>query len=646
MLKQTIADAHFALSAHQDEVYEGGEKTIVGIEGVAVVSAAVVAPEYVIPGFFIGGGLGAARQGVQIAEGSRTSFSGREVFDSGVVGGILAPLAVGAPVIGYGLSGLGVYSAAGEFSQGHGWTGAFDLATAALPFASKRAPAIGRWARPRVAAVTMRVGMAVGDAGLGGRPAPMFNLPNEPSISLVLDARGEPLGVRPAPVERAPALGTGRAVPAPPPRSPGVGQGVNVGNQPYQPLQLPVPPPTGRIIVDLQGGPTVTPKGPSFLLDRVQQTPGAAGVNIEGGDYVLSYQGIKPTGPRDLAFSRMLVQNLPEWPSGPGLSTDWPQWRFDPHVRFPKSGPVTVLQNPALPGQTPTPQVFFPPVSRSGAAMPTNLSDVAGLTPTEHPQLYGRVDEAYWRRGFGIGRADPETATALGGQFNRMLKPGGFAEIRALVSRDVQVVRQAAQAMPGARIVEVPQSAIKSYAASLEAGADVRPNGLSDEQWSILQAAGPDIQGAHGALGEGVFNRIIRIYKPQISESSPPAGFEGAEVDTIPADEASAAPKLLPAWQGPPVRTTAPGMSAGEAAEAAALRPMRANATLLPEKAGGYDAHIGGTKILNEEVNTTDLRRETRSLFAILRSRPRMTPFRSRLCLESTSMAEHRASQC
>jgi hypothetical protein len=94
-----------------------------------------------------------------------------------------------------------------------------------------------------------------------------------------------------------------------------------------------------------------------------------------------------------------------------------------------------------------------------------------------------------------------------------MLKPGGFVEFRVLPSSDVRVVRQVAEALPGARVVEVPQRAIRSYAASLETGLGVRPDGLTDEQWAILQAAGPDIAGAHGALGEGVF-RIIRVYKP------------------------------------------------------------------------------------------------------------------------------------
>jgi hypothetical protein len=47
-------------------------------------------------------------------------------------------------------------------------------------------------------------------------------------------------------------------------------------------------------------------------------------------------------------------------------------------------------------------------------------------------------------------------------------------------------------------------------------------------------------------------------------------------------------------------------MSTGEAAEAAALKRSRPNATLLGEKAGGYDATEGGEKIINSETYTKD----------------------------------------
>ena len=62
----------------------------------------------------------------------------------------------------------------------------------------------------------------------------------------------------------------------------------------------------------------------------------------------------------------------------------------------------------------------------------------------------------------------------------------------------------------------------------------------------------------------------------------------------------------MSAARAQPPAVLAPGMSTGEAAEAAALNPSRPNATLLGEKAGGYDAIQGGKKIINSEVKTKD----------------------------------------
>lgn len=90
-----------------------------------------------------------------------------------------------------------------------------------------------------------------------------------------------------------------------------------------------------------------------------------------------------------------------------------------------------------------------------------------------------------------------------------MLKPGGFIEFRVLPSKDATRALEVAKQIPGARVVEVPQRAIKSYNIT-----GIRPSGLSDEQWAILEPALRDIRGQQGALGEGVFNRIVRVYKP------------------------------------------------------------------------------------------------------------------------------------
>ena len=266
----------------------------------------------------------------------------------------------------------------------------------------------------------------------------------------------------------------------------------------------------GRVIVDLQSGPMVSNEGrTSFLADAVAREPGARGVGIEGSDYRLDYAGIQPTGEQDLRFARMLNQNLPEWPAaGSDPFAEWPAWRFDPHVAFPKEGPVVILQGSPPVGQTAVPEAFFPPVSKSGKVIPRRLPDVAGLQPSTHPPLHGQADAVYWRRPFGLGRADEATVKALAGELDRMLKPGGFVEFRVLPSADATRALEVAAEMPGARVEVVPQKAIATYATNGR-----RPPNISDAQWTILEAAGPDIRGQHGALGRGVFNRIVRVYK-------------------------------------------------------------------------------------------------------------------------------------
>jgi hypothetical protein len=262
-------------------------------------------------------------------------------------------------------------------------------------------------------------------------------------------------------------------------------------------------------MVDLQSGPLISEAGnPSFLAARVAATPGSRGVAIETGDFKLAYQGISPTSREDLNFARMLVQNMPEWPGTGAAGGAWPPWRFDPHVAFPKTGNVVVLQRPAGMGQTPVPEGFYTPVSATrGRPLPVNLSDVAGLSPTSHPQLYGKVDQMFWRRPFGLGKANQPTIAALAGEVNQMLKPEGFIEFRVLPASDARRALEIAGQIPGSRTIVVPQNAINSYATT-----NIRPPGLTDEQWGILEGAGPDIRGEYGALGGGVFNRIIRVY--------------------------------------------------------------------------------------------------------------------------------------
>ncbi len=205
-LRGAIAAADFYLSFHKEQVYGGAEKTIVGIKVVGVTAAAVVAPEYVIPGFFIGGGLGVARQEVQMSEGARKEFDASEAFDNAVVGGFAAPFAVGIPAVGYGMVGLGLGSAASEYSQGHTRTGTFDLVTSLVPLGLKAAGGknllpTGRSLRSGALALTLRgVGAGFEDVpGLGGRN-PTVGIPYEQGIGAVAETRGTGASATPPPV--------------------------------------------------------------------------------------------------------------------------------------------------------------------------------------------------------------------------------------------------------------------------------------------------------------------------------------------------------------------------------------------------------------------------------------------------------------
>jgi RHS repeat-associated protein len=88
-------------------------------------------------GALIGGGLNAARQGVQIAEGSRTEFSWGELGLSTGIGAIAAPILVFAPELAVPLAAYGVAGGISELSQGHYATGAFDIVTSVAPFGFK-----------------------------------------------------------------------------------------------------------------------------------------------------------------------------------------------------------------------------------------------------------------------------------------------------------------------------------------------------------------------------------------------------------------------------------------------------------------------------------------------------------------------------
>jgi hypothetical protein len=138
----------------------------------------------------------------------------------------------------------------------------------------------------------------------------------------------------------------------------------------------------------------------------------------------------------------------------------------------------------------------------------TAQQDVTALQASTHPELYGQVDQMFWRRPFALAAADAATTNAMGQEIGRMLKPGGFIELRLLRGGEEAQAQAIAAQIPGSRVVVVPRGAILSFARDGE-----RPPGLDDEQWAILQNAGPDIRGDYGALGQGMFARLVRIYR-------------------------------------------------------------------------------------------------------------------------------------
>ena len=508
---------------YKEDVYTGADRTITSIKVGAVAATAYASAPLLfsyggaavtlkaVGGAALAGGLlNAGRQGVQLLEGSRKEFSPGEVGQGAVLGGGLVFVPELAPLF----LGLGVESAADEFSQGHFATGAFDAATAFAPLAIKAAPEIGAWARPRAAALTLRVGTALGDVTGGRGPGGITDFGDVATFN----AGGPRPGASGSPPP-------GRSIlTADPGLLPSAGRPAVPFTAASSP-QIPASrlPAKGPLFVDIQGGPAVRADtgAPTFLPSLVANTPGARGVLLEPGDYVAGYSGITTTNARDLALSRVLTQNLPRWPAAvPGQPAPQPAaWEWNPRLAFPTSGPVQVATTPGSPGTTPVPQAFFPPVGKDVVPGVPELipvesqglkaqQNVARLQPSTHPELAGQVDRAYWRRPFALSAADPATTSAIGREVGSWLKPGGFIELRLLRGADAVQAGAIAEQIPGARVVTVPRGAIRAYAATAE-----RPPALTDEQWNILQEAAPDLRGDYGALGEGNFARIVRIYR-------------------------------------------------------------------------------------------------------------------------------------
>jgi hypothetical protein len=260
----------------------------------------------------------------------------------------------------------------------------------------------------------------------------------------------------------------------------------------------------GPVIVDVQSGTT------SFLDEMLAKTPGARGIGLESGRWMLGYQGIHPTVPGDLDLALGIVRSSPIWPDTPAWRTPVGQmprllpWEIDPTATlFPARGPLVVRPEP-----------FFPATGGDGRLVPFNISDIppGGIHPTTHPALHAVADQVYLRRPFGLAAADPATTQRLGQELNQMLKPGGFVELRLRAQAELSVppagtegVDQAAMIaaqIEDARVVRVDRGAIQRF----------QRTGLlppDPQQAAVLQNAAPDIRG----LGEGSYARIIRIYK-------------------------------------------------------------------------------------------------------------------------------------
>jgi RHS repeat-associated protein len=88
-------------------------------------------------GAVVAGGINAARQGIQIAEGSRKEFSWSELGWSAGKGAVAAPILVLAPELAVPLAGLGIVSGVEEMAQGNYATGTFDVVTSLAPFGFK-----------------------------------------------------------------------------------------------------------------------------------------------------------------------------------------------------------------------------------------------------------------------------------------------------------------------------------------------------------------------------------------------------------------------------------------------------------------------------------------------------------------------------
>lgn len=110
-----------------------------GAPAVAATSGSAALAGTLYGGFVLGGAFSAGRQGAEMSDGTRQSFSWMEVLEGGGWGGALAPATMSYVPVRGGMLLLGIASGMSELQQGHAATGVFDLATAVVPEAIWRA---------------------------------------------------------------------------------------------------------------------------------------------------------------------------------------------------------------------------------------------------------------------------------------------------------------------------------------------------------------------------------------------------------------------------------------------------------------------------------------------------------------------------
>lgn len=317
---------------------------------------AIVIGLLVVAGIGAAAGLGfnAARQGIQLHEGSRDEFSVGELLGSGLIGAVAAPIFVVAPELVIPAAAWGVAGGVNEISQGNWETGTFDIVTSVLPFASRRVRT-GAWGE----------GSYVGQ-GRGLGPATPW---------------AQRWG-------RIPQIGTATRDLA--------GRGWNArfyhGTTQQSALAV-IRDPTGalRVVRVVQQYPGARHLGPGLYFTRNPGNPATTG----SAAWWASRGG--STGQR--GPGAVLVGSIPRWRlaflrRNPGVQVDVPQAGVDaPQSFFPFEGPVASPRGPAMrfgelarwsiwdpnapqPGFTPlwptllTPQVTHWPSSPSGSTAP------------------------------------------------------------------------------------------------------------------------------------------------------------------------------------------------------------------------------------------------------------------------------------